>query len=95
MSSVTESIKFTNISATTPAFGLKGGKYGIVAVGTWGGGTAKLQIQAGDGTTYLSLRAATDFAANGYVATDLPVGQYRVTIATATGVYISITSVPS
>jgi hypothetical protein len=47
MSTSTQSVKFTGMTATTTAaFTLKGGKYGIDITGTGTGGTAVLQIQA-------------------------------------------------
>lgn len=84
----------SNISATTAAFQLKGGLYGIAATATWGGGTAKLQIQAGDGSTYVSMASATDFSADAYVTANLPPGQYRITVATASAIYMTITRIP-
>lgn len=95
MSNVTDGKAFSNISATTAAFNLKGGKYAVAAVATWGGGSAKLQTLGPDGTTWLSVASASDFTANGYATVDLPAGQYRFTIATASAIYASIAGVPS
>ncbi|WGS23376.1 MULTISPECIES: hypothetical protein [unclassified Bradyrhizobium] len=85
---------FTNISASTTAFALNGGKYGVDAVATFGGGSVKLQKLLGDGTTYQSVSTATDFTAAGYAVIDLPPGQYRFTIATATAIYCAVTRIP-
>lgn len=93
MSSVTESKQFSNISATTAQFTLKGGKYAVSAVATFGGGSVTLQGLAFDLTTFVTVVAA--FTAAGYAVIDLPPGQYRFTIATATAVFCSVTSVPS
>lgn len=82
---------FSNISATTAAFKLNGGTYGVAAVGTWGGGSATLQTLGPDGTTWLT--AATAFSANGYETAILSPGQYRFAVATATAVYVSIARV--
>lgn len=92
MATATESVKFENISATTAGFQLRGGKYGIAALGTWGGGSATLEALGPDGSTYLT--AATAISANGVATVDLPPGQYRFAIATATAVYLSITRIP-
>ncbi len=73
-----ESIQFSNISATTGAFTLMGGRYGITAMGT-AFGTLTLQALAFDGTTYVT--AATAIAANGCALVDLPAGQYRWALA--------------
>jgi hypothetical protein len=69
---------FSNIGATTAAFGLGGGKYGVTCkASTYG--TVTLQTLAADATTWLT--ALTAFAANGFASVDLPPGQFRVAIA--------------
>lgn len=82
------------ISATTAAFPLTGGKYGVDALATWGGGSVKLQRVAGDGSSLISVSSATDFTANGYATIDLPSGSYKLVIATATGVFVQIRRIP-
>lgn len=89
----TETVKHSNISATTAAFSLRGGKYMLAASATWGGGTATLEVLGPDGTTWLT--AATAISANGVATADLAPGSYRWAIATATAVYLSVTSVPA
>jgi hypothetical protein len=79
---------FSNISASTAAFRLTGGKYLVDAHATWGGGSVKLQRLAADATTYVSVGA--DFTADGSAAVSLAPGQYRFTVATATAVYVSV-----
>lgn len=81
-----------NISATTAAFHLDGGKYGIDYIATWGGGSVTLQKMGADGSTYVT--AATAFSANGYVTVDLPSGTYKLAVATATAVYVDIRRIP-
>jgi hypothetical protein len=49
---------FSNISATTAPFNLKGGIYAIAAVATFGGGSVELQALGPDQSTYLSVPAA-------------------------------------
>jgi hypothetical protein len=84
---------FPNIGATTAAFELKGGKYGVAAFAT-GAGTMGLQMVAADGSTLIPVH--TVFAATlGYAAVDLPPGQYKFFIATFTAVYATICRVPS
>ena len=94
MSNSSDTQKFSNIAATTSAFPLLGGKYALAAVATWGGGSVKLQVLMPDGSTYLSVASGTDLTANGFTTLDLPPGQYRLTIATATAVYASVVAVP-
>jgi hypothetical protein len=73
-----ESFQFSNISATTAAFNLMGGRYGITCkASTYG--TVTLQILAFDATTYLT--AATAIAADGVAIVDLPAGVYRFALA--------------
>lgn len=81
---------FSNISATTATFELKNGLYAMTAVGTYGGGTVKLQKLAHDATTYVDVLT---FSANGYDTASLMEGTYRVTIATASAVYVRIAPV--
>jgi hypothetical protein len=89
-----DSYTASNIAATTAAFQLQGGLYAIDTVATFGGGSVKLQKLAGDGSTYLSVSSATDFTAAGFASVNLPPGQYRLTIATATAVYAELSRIP-
>jgi hypothetical protein len=68
-----ETRAFTNISATTSAFLLRGGLYGVTSKGTWG--TATLQRLAADATTYVTV--VTAITADGYATVSLllaPIG---------------------
>jgi hypothetical protein len=85
-----EYVSFKNISATPPSFNLRGGSYGVVVIGTFGGGSVTLQRLALDGATYVTVLTA--FAAAGYASANLPAGTYQVLVATATGVYCEIVS---
>jgi hypothetical protein len=89
-----EAVSFSNIAATTAPFVLRGGEYGVSCTATFSAGTVKLQRLAGDGVTYVSVSAATDFAAAGYSPQYLPAGTYRWTIATATAVYAEVVRIP-
>jgi hypothetical protein len=69
---------FTNINATTSAFPLRGGKYGVTCkASTYG--TVTLQVLAVDQATWLT--ALTAFAADGFASVDLPPGQFRIAVA--------------
>lgn len=101
-----ENIQFLNIAATTLPFVIKGGGYLVSVVATFGGGSVKLQILGPDNTTYLDTKQPFDnagteqddiistFSANGAKLLPLAPGQYRITITTATAVYVNITRVP-
>src|SRR5258708_40265577 len=89
----TESIQYANISATTAAFTLRGGKYVAVVVAGGFGTVVDLETLANDGSTWL--RVGNNFAANGTQMYDLPPGQYRVGITGASGVYFEVTRVPA
>jgi hypothetical protein len=89
---VTESHAFSNISATTPPFGLYGGKYGLDVTATFGGGNVQLQTLAPDGSTWVNVGSSITTA--GFANYDLPPGQYRLAITTATAVYAALTIVP-
>lgn len=87
----------SNASAATAqesTFVLAGGLYAVYAAATWGGGSAKLQILLGDGSTYVSVSSATDFTANGYATVNLPAGSYRFTCATASALYLNVARIP-
>jgi hypothetical protein len=85
---------FSNISATTSAFTLKGGYYMVSAVATFGGGNVELKMLGPDQSTYLSLPTALKLTANGTIAGYLPPGTYEVVVTTATAVYVSVAGVP-
>jgi hypothetical protein len=93
MATSTASIKFSNIAATTPAFGLKGGKYGLTVTATFGAGNVQPQTLAQDGSTWVGV--GSQITTNGTAIFDLPPGQYRIAITTATAVYAALTSVPT
>jgi hypothetical protein len=93
MPTASDGATFSNISATTAAFKLGGGKYNAAAIIS--AGTAKLQALGPDGATWLSIGAASDFAANGLATVDLAPGAYRFTLAGASGVSCSVYRVPS
>ena len=86
---------FSNISASTTGFKLKGGRYGVTAIATFGGGSVKLQRLALDATTYVSMSSSGDFTAAGGAIVDLPPGTYRFTIATASAVYAEVQGIPT
>lgn len=72
-------------SSTPAAQNWKGGKGVFIAEATWGGGTVKLQAISPNGT-FIDVPNVS-LTANGLVAFDLPPGQIKVSIATATEVY--------
>lgn len=82
---------FSNISATTAAFTLRGGQYGIDVIAT-GAGTVTLEKLSGNGSTYVTALTAFSTTA-GYATVNLPSGTYRIAIATFTAVYVQITSI--
>jgi microcystin-dependent protein len=82
----------SNISATTAAFNLAGGMYGVDATATFGGGNIVLQKLAGDGTTWVI--ALTAITTASFVTVYLPAGSYRLAITTATGCYVVISHIP-
>lgn len=91
--STTESNRQGPLAAGTTTFQLLlGGKYGVLATASWGGGSATLKALAADGTTYVTVLAA--ITADGYVTVDLPPGQYEWVVATSTGVYVTVARIP-
>ena len=72
-------VVFSNIAATTSAFALTGGVYGVkVKASTYG--TVTLQVLLDDGVTYVT--ALTAFSADGFNGNvSLPPGSYRFAVA--------------
>jgi hypothetical protein len=91
--SYNQTLVYSNISATTAAFTLAGGLYGVLAQATWGGGSVTLQRLSPDASTYITVLTA--FSANGYATVSLPRGTYRFTVATATAIYLEIAAIAS
>lgn len=89
----TQSVQFKNISATPASnFTLLGGTYAIqVNAATFG--TVTLNALSIDGVTLLPVLPA--FTANGSIIGEFGPGTYQLTIAGATGVFASITTLPS
>lgn len=94
MASTVDAQLFSNISATTAAFTLKGGYYMVAAVAAFAGGNVELQALGPDQSTWLSAPTPLKLTAAGTIAGYLPPGQYRFTITTATAVYCSVAGVP-
>lgn len=98
MSSGSESISFTNLSATPAAFTLKGGRYAMTVHATFGGGSVILKTLAADGLTWVPCdnvaTSGTGFTADGNQQFDLAPGQYQLAITTATGVYAAVARIP-
>lgn len=89
-----ESFNFQNISATTDSFMLQGGAYVLDAVGNFNGGSATLQRQGPDGATFIT--AATALSAVGTSGSlALPPGTYKIALATATGLSVSVIRIPA
>lgn len=98
MATAAESFKVSGLSANSAAITIKGGRYLVAAQATFGGGSVAFQGLLPDGTTYATVpdiagNAAT-FTTQGWKTIDLCPGQYRFTIATATAVAASASSVP-
>jgi hypothetical protein len=83
---------FKNISATTAAFELQGGTYGVFVTATWGGGNVALNGVGPDGSTLAPVMTA--LTANGYASVVIPAGMYKFAVTTATAVYASVYRVP-
>lgn len=86
-----ETFTASNLSATTGAFQLSGGAYGVTVSATFGGGSVTLQRLASDGSTYVT--CLTAFTAAGYASVNLPPGTYKIAIATATAVYADVMAI--
>jgi len=94
MSNTTDSFAILNVGPGSYPIprALKGGKYALIASGTFGGGNVQLQALSMDGVTYINIGASITVA--GLINFDLPPGSYQLTVTTATAVYAVIASVP-
>lgn len=70
----------------------KGGRYYFMAEATWGGGNVKLQFQTPNGT-WIDVTGSS-LTANGGLAIELPQGQVRAVITTASVVYAYLVGIP-
>jgi hypothetical protein len=87
------SFSATNISATTAAFTLNGGKFMLDAhSAAWGGGNAQMTRLAADGSTYVNV--GSSITADGTATYDLAPGSYKLAVTTVTGLYVSLTRIP-
>ena len=78
----------SNASATGSWLQWPGGSGLFSVEATWGGGTVKLQYKAPNGTA-VDAGPYTTLTANGGGIFDLPPGEIRANVATATAVYAS------
>lgn len=91
----TESIKFNEIDATTAGFALYGGRYLLLVVATWGGGSVAVESLAPDASWIAVPNVEGDaVAGDGAFHYDLPPGQYRLALTTATDVLGALTRIP-
>jgi hypothetical protein len=87
-----EAVTFLNISATTAQFVLSGGQYKFSVTATFGGGSVGFEQLGPDGVTWLPVITAV--TANNTTTVNIPPGQFRFPIATATAVYVNIVRIP-
>lgn len=93
MRSTADAKKFSSIAADTTYFPLDGGRYQVAVVATWNSsGTVTFEQRGPDGSTALVL--GTAFSANGVANFDVPPGQYKLVVATATAVSATVVRVP-
>ena len=89
-----EGFKHSALGATSSdSFELTGGAYAMDAIATWNAGSITLQRLGPDGATYIT--AATALSADGTTgALALPPGTYKIAVATATGIWVSVSRIP-
>jgi hypothetical protein len=87
--------KFSLVAANTVTVRIiQGGRYMFSAKGTWGGGNVKLQMPLPDSSaTYGDVPSST-LSADGHLFLDLPPGQVKAVVTTATAVDACLTHVP-
>jgi hypothetical protein len=70
---------------------VRGGRYQVTVLATWGGGNITFQKLGPDGTTYLNVDSA--YSANGGGTYDLPPGTYKFAVVTATAVHADVSRI--
>lgn len=89
-----DSVNFQNITTDTASFSLAGGAYVFDAVGNFNSGSATLQRLGPDGSTFIT--AATALSAVGTSGSlALPPGIYKIAVASATGLSVSVIRIPA
>jgi hypothetical protein len=92
--SPTQGVAFVNIgTGNTAPFTLKGGNFAIIATATFGGGNIQLQALALDGSTWINV--GSSITAAGLSTLQLPAGQFRLSVTTATACFVAIDSIPT
>lgn len=76
----------SNAAATGSAAAWQGGRGLFTAEATWGGGTVKLQFKTLNSTTWVDADGIS-LTADGSKVFELPRGEIRANVATATAVY--------
>jgi hypothetical protein len=93
MSTTTDGMRIDNAGVgASAAKNLKGGTYAFSAAATFGGGNVQVQALMPDSTTWANV--GTSLTAAGLNSFDLPPGQYRFNVTTATAVYAALVGVP-
>lgn len=80
-------------TANSSNFPLQGGAYVMDAIATWNSGSITLQRLGPDNATFIV--AATALSADGTTGSlALPPGTYRIAVASATNLWISVIRIP-
>lgn len=89
-----EGFSFSSLSAAnSDEFPLQGGAYAMDAIATWNAGSITLQRKGPDGATFIT--AATALSADGTTGSlALPPGIYRIGVASATNLWVSVSRIP-
>lgn len=84
---------FSLSGANSATFALIGGYYALTALSSsWSSGSVTVEVEGPDGATFIA--TALTLSANGMSLGYLPAGTYKIVVASATGVYASLQSVP-
>lgn len=91
-------VLLSNAAATSPARAWPGGRGYFAVVANFGGGSVTLETLLPNGSTWAPARtiagASATLTANGGLVFELPPGQIRAAVVTATGVHARVDRVP-
>ena len=88
----------TGATASTLPHPVLGGRYSVMANGTWNGASATLEMLSADGTNYVAVKditgAAVTFSSDDFKTVDLPPGMVKFAVGSVTAVALAVVPSP-
>jgi len=88
----------TGCTADTAAYPVLGGRYNVIANGSFNGASASLEMLSPDGTNYITIKDingnAVTFSTDGYATIDLAPGKIKFAIGSVTSLAVAVVPSP-